>query len=120
MNSNLNKTVESTVHYCIPAMMTYRGTTQAWPTCDPFKKGCDGGRIPEINLAKRSEWACFNAYKRNLVGYHGISFQNWVKVKFGDRQLNKQLEMQYRDEWVKANVLVEDQLSMTPYIAPNV
>ena len=76
--------------------------------------------MPEINLAKRNEWACFNTHKRNQVGYHGISFENWIKVKFGERQLNKQMEMQYRDEWVKANFLVEDRYSMTPYITPNV
>lgn len=30
--------VEWTVHFCKPAMMRHDGTTQAWPTCDPFQK----------------------------------------------------------------------------------
>ena len=98
MHARLNEKVNWTVHFCTPAIMTYRGTTQAWPTCDPFKGKCDGGRSPELNLDKRNEWACFNANKRDQVGYLGISFENWIKVKFGERRLNKQVEMQYRDE----------------------
>ena len=120
MHARLNEKVNWTVHFCTPAIMTYRGTTQAWPTCDPFKGKCDGGRSLKLNLAKRNEWACFNANKRDQVGYLGISFANWIKIKFGERQLNKQVDIQYRDEWVKANFLVEDLYSMTPRIAPNV
>ena len=57
-------------------MMTHEGTTQEWPTCDPFQKECNGGKFPEAIISKRYEWACFNAHKRSQVGYEGISFED--------------------------------------------
>ena len=85
--------------------MTYRGTTKAWPTCDPYLKKCNGGKLTKENMVKRYEWACFDEHKRGQVGYFGISFENWVKVKFREVQLSTKDEIQYRDEWVKANFL---------------
>jgi hypothetical protein len=105
-----------TVHFCKPAMMRHDGTTQAWPTCDPFQKECNGGKSPETILAQRREWGCFNALKRAQVGYHGISFEDWVKVKFGDVQLNTQIEVQCRDEWAKVKFAHMENLCSNPMI----
>jgi hypothetical protein len=61
-----------------------------------------------------------NEHKRREVGYRGISFENWVKVKFEEIRLNIKDEMQYRNEWARANFLREDHVGLTPYIAPTV
>ena len=76
------------------------GITQAWPTCNPFKKECDGGKFPS-EIIRRYEWACFNAHRRTQVGYEGIEFDDWVKVMFGDIKLNKQVEIIHRNEWAR-------------------
>ena len=87
--------------FCKLAMMIYNDTTQAWPTCDPFQKECNGGKFPKVNIVKRHEWACFNAHKRAQVGYGGISFEDQVKVKLGYIQVNKQIEVQFHNKWAQ-------------------
>lgn len=74
---NSGEEVEWTVHFCKPAIMKQGGTTQAWPTCDPLHKKCNGGKLTKP-LVKRYEWACFNEHMRKEVNYKGISFEDWV------------------------------------------
>ena len=116
-NTYDHETTKWTVHFCNPAFMRNEGTTQAWPTCDPFQKECNGGKFPH-EIIKRYEWACFNAHKRAQVGYGGITFNDWVKVKFGNIQLNKQIEIQYRDEWAKVKFGHMKDLYSNPMIDP--
>ena len=89
--------------------MKQGGTTQAWPTCDPLRKKCNSGKLTEP-LVKRYEWACFNNHLRKEFGYKGISFENWIEVKFKEVQLNLEDKMKYRNEWAKANFLRDDYL----------
>ena len=94
------ETTNWTIHFCKPAFMRKDGVTEAWPTCNPFKKECDGGKFPR-DMIRRYEWACFNAHKRGTVEYEGIEFDDWVKVKFGDIELNKQVELIHKYEWAE-------------------
>ncbi|PWA72254.1 hypothetical protein CTI12_AA271220 [Artemisia annua] len=88
--TRLHDIIDWTVHFCKPAMMKH----------------------------ERNEWACFNAHKRTQVGYGGISFEDWVKVKFGDVQLNKQIEVQCRNEWAKVKFSYMENLISNPKIDP--
>lgn len=93
MDNNVHETIDRTIHFCRLAIMKHEGTTQAWPMCDPFQKECNGGKFPNDIIGKCYEWAYFNAHKRAQVSNAGLSFKDWVKVKFGDIQLNKQIEV---------------------------
>ncbi|PWA36033.1 hypothetical protein CTI12_AA604000 [Artemisia annua] len=73
---NSDEVVKWTCHFCKPALMIENGIAQAWPTCDPAQKKCNGGKLIHGDVAKRYQWACFNESKRSEVGYHGISFRN--------------------------------------------
>ena len=117
---NSGENIGWTLHFCKPALMMDDGTTTAWPNCDPVRTKCNGGKLDEEHMGKRYEWACFNAPLRDKVGYKGISFDNWIKVKFGEAQLTKMKEMEYRCEWAKANFLRDSHYGLTPYVAVTV
>ena len=97
---NSGEEIEWTVHFCIPAIMKIGGTTHAWPTCDPLRNKCNGGKLVEP-LAKRYEWACFNEHMRKEVSFKGISFEDWVEVKFGEAKISPERMMKFRSKWLK-------------------
>ncbi|PWA52201.1 hypothetical protein CTI12_AA456800 [Artemisia annua] len=119
-STNSEEEIDWTCHFCKPALMIENRITQAWPTCDPSRKKCNGGELIHGDVAKRYEWACFNESKRSEIGYHGISFGNWVKVRFGETQLSTKDEMYHCNEWAKANFLGRNRLKLVQYVAPTV
>ena len=100
--------------------MIENGITQAWPTCDLSWKRCNGGELIHGDVAKRYQWACFNESIRSEVGYHGISFRDWLKVKFKETQISAKDEMHHRSEWAKANFFKRNRFKFVNYVAPTV
>ena len=94
---NSNEDIGWTSHFCTPALKKDAGITQAWPTCDPSQKECDGGSKVHGDKEKRYEWACFYDTKRGEIGYLGISFNNWLKVKFGETKLSDPDRLHHRE-----------------------
>ena len=119
-SANSEEEVDWTIHFCKPTLLIENGNTQAWPTCDPLRRKCNGGALIHGDMAKRYKWACFNEAKRSKVGYRGISFENWLKVRFEEGQLNNQDIIRYRSEWAKANFLRRNRIRLVQYMVPTV
>nr|GFC85952.1 hypothetical protein [Tanacetum cinerariifolium] len=50
-------------------------------SCDPYNDICDGGGLP--NNIEKLYWESTNDNERVDLGWEELSFNNWVRIKFG-------------------------------------
>ncbi|GJW72325.1 hypothetical protein Tco_0129242 [Tanacetum coccineum] len=86
-------------------MQTHDGKVRMWPTCDPDKSICDGG----VEIYRRSRvgnlkfWYCnHDSERKNMKGV-GLSFLDFLLVRYGGFQLNDLIWGQSYAEWYREN-----------------
>ncbi|GKC81215.1 hypothetical protein Tco_1136932 [Tanacetum coccineum] len=92
-------------HFCEPIVQTYHGKVRMWPTCDPDKSIYDGGvEIYESTRARNLRiWYCNHDNERKNLKGVGLSFPDFLLVRYIDCQLNDLIWGQSYAEWYKEN-----------------
>ncbi|GJW38617.1 serine--tRNA ligase-like protein [Tanacetum coccineum] len=76
----LNPT-EKRAHWCEELSQEKEGLRKYWASCDPHNDICDGGGLP--NDVERLYWESTNDNERVDLEWEELSFNNWVRIKFG-------------------------------------
>ncbi|GKB02075.1 hypothetical protein Tco_0830119 [Tanacetum coccineum] len=92
-------------HFCKPIVQTYNGKMRMWPTCNPDKSICDRGvEIYRRTRAKNLRiWYCNHDSERKNMKKVGLSFPDYLLVRYGGRQLNDLIWGQSYADWYKEN-----------------
>ncbi|GKA81996.1 hypothetical protein Tco_0788744 [Tanacetum coccineum] len=87
------------VRICRPIKQDYNETFKIWPTCYPTKKVCNGGEdIYEIDeKGKLKQWYCCHDDKRRSLTGKGLSFPDYLLVKYEGNQGSDLI-------WIKAEL----------------
>ncbi|GJT57429.1 hypothetical protein Tco_0992483 [Tanacetum coccineum] len=86
----------TTTHFCKPIIQEFDKDFKAWPSCNPFKNECDRGHaIYGINeLDETKYWFFPNNYKRKEMKGDGVSFPNFLIIRYGSCQVENSV-------WIK-------------------
>ncbi|GJX11875.1 hypothetical protein Tco_0201734 [Tanacetum coccineum] len=91
-------------HFCKPVKQILKGELKFWPTCDPNIRDCNGG--PEIYGMDEEgvikKWYCYHDDDRKRINRGGLSFPEFLLVKYGETQ-KKELIWNDRD-WLLTKV----------------
>ncbi|GKD40366.1 retrovirus-related pol polyprotein from transposon TNT 1-94 [Tanacetum coccineum] len=75
-------------HLCKPVKQILKGEHKFWPTCDPNIRKCNGG--PEIYGMDEEgvikKWYCYHDDDRERINRGGLSFPEFLLVKYGETQ----------------------------------
>lgn len=88
-------------HYCNPIIVNNNGIIQTWPSCNSFRKNCNGGDYGEIREEdqKRLEWIYTLGPKRQDVEFGDLNFQDWYKIRYGNARINEEVVSRFRRDF---------------------
>ncbi|GJY10727.1 hypothetical protein Tco_0378912 [Tanacetum coccineum] len=69
------------VHWCEAISQKKEGVRKYWASCDPYNDICNGGGLP--NNVEKLYWESTNDNKQVDLEWEELSFNNWVRIKFG-------------------------------------
>ncbi|GJU89536.1 hypothetical protein Tco_1301959 [Tanacetum coccineum] len=72
---------EKRVHWCETISQEKDGVHEYWALCNPYNDICDGGGLP--NDVEKLYWESTNDNERVDLEWEELSFNNWVRLKFG-------------------------------------
>ncbi|GJS38681.1 hypothetical protein Tco_0563724 [Tanacetum coccineum] len=89
----------ATKHFCKPIIHECDKDFKAWPSCNPLRNKCDGGHeIYGINeLGKTKYWFFPNNYKRKEMKGDGVSFLNFLIIRYGGCQVKDSVWSKRKD-----------------------
>ncbi|GJY56646.1 hypothetical protein Tco_0455761 [Tanacetum coccineum] len=92
-------------HFCKPAKQILKGELKIWPTCNPNMIECNRSLkiygMDEEGVLKK--WYCYPNDDRNRINGGGLSFPEFLLVKYGETQ-EKELNWDDRfEEWCNNN-----------------
>ncbi|GJV07366.1 phospholipase-like protein [Tanacetum coccineum] len=95
----------ATTHFSKPIIQECDKDFKAWPSCSPFRNKCDGGHeIYRINLlGKTKYWFFPNNNKRKEVKGGGVSFLNFLMIRYGSFQVKDSVWSERYSEWCNKN-----------------
>ncbi|GKA29370.1 hypothetical protein Tco_0715615 [Tanacetum coccineum] len=92
-------------HFCKPVKQICNGILKVWPTCDPTLKACNGGievyGMNEEGNLKR--WYCYLDDDRGSIKGGGLSFPEFLLVKYGEVQKKELIWDNRCEEWCNEN-----------------
>ncbi|GJW48840.1 reverse transcriptase domain-containing protein [Tanacetum coccineum] len=88
-------------HFCKPVKQILEGELKFWPTCDPNIKECNGGHeIYEMNKeGDLKKWYCYYDDDRKRINGAGLSFLEFLLVKYGENQEKGLIWDERFEEW---------------------
>ncbi|GJU63414.1 putative reverse transcriptase domain-containing protein [Tanacetum coccineum] len=99
-NTNLPST-----HFYNPVKQICNGILKVWPTCDPTLKACNGG-IEVYGMNKEGNlkrWYCYLDDDRGSIKGGGLSFPEFLLVKYGEVQKKELIWDNRYAEWCNEN-----------------
>ncbi|GJT15876.1 phospholipase-like protein [Tanacetum coccineum] len=107
VGSHLSEIV-SRWHVCKPVHITFKVCEEdctIWPTCNPDLSFCSGydtiyGK-EENGMLK--QWICFRDHERHNVGGNGMKFDDFLKVSYGNKNIDDVTRERRYYEWVAQN-----------------
>ncbi|GKB09182.1 hypothetical protein Tco_0837494 [Tanacetum coccineum] len=72
---------DSEPYWCEALSHEKEGLPKYWASCDPHNDICDGGGLP--NDVESLYWESTNDNERVDLEWEELSFNNWVRIKFG-------------------------------------
>ncbi|GJX68001.1 hypothetical protein Tco_0303728 [Tanacetum coccineum] len=95
----------ATTHFCKPIIQECDKDFKAWPSCSPFRNKCDGGHeIYGINeLGKTKYWFFPNNNERKEMKGGGVSFPNFLIIRYGSCQVEDSVWSKRYSEWCNEN-----------------
>ncbi|GJW11353.1 hypothetical protein Tco_1577180 [Tanacetum coccineum] len=77
------------------------GELKFWPTCDPNIKECNGGHeVYEVNKeGDLKKWYCYHNGDRKRINGTGLSFPEFLLVKYGENQEKRLIWDKRFEEW---------------------
>ncbi|GJR37565.1 phospholipase-like protein [Tanacetum coccineum] len=92
-------------HFCKPIKQILKGELKFWPTCDPNIKECNGG--PEIYGMDEEgvikKWYCYHDDDMKRINGGGLSFPEFLLVKYGETQEKELIWDDRFEEWCNSN-----------------
>nr|GEV46225.1 hypothetical protein [Tanacetum cinerariifolium] len=92
-------------HFCKPIKQILKGELKFWSTCDPNIRECNGGPgiygMDEERVIKR--WHCYHADDRKRINRGGLSFPEFLLVKYGETQVKELIWDDRFEEWCYNN-----------------
>nr|GEZ07907.1 reverse transcriptase domain-containing protein [Tanacetum cinerariifolium] len=87
--------------FCKSVKQILEGELKFWPICDPNLKECDGGHeIYEINKeGDHKKWYCYSDDDRKRINEAGLSFLEFLLVKYGENQKKGLIWDERFEEW---------------------
>ncbi|GKD84492.1 hypothetical protein Tco_1355646 [Tanacetum coccineum] len=107
VGSHLSENV-SRWHVCKPVHITFKVCEEyckIWPTCNPDLSFCSGydaiyGK-EENGMLK--QWICFRDHERQNVRGNGIKFDDFLKVRYGNKNIDDVTRERRYYEWIAQN-----------------
>ncbi|GJU19622.1 phospholipase-like protein [Tanacetum coccineum] len=96
VGSHLSENV-SRWHVCQPVHISFKVCEEdcgIWPTCNPDLSFCCG---------YDKQWNCFRDHKRQNVRGNGIKFDDFLKVRYGNKNIDDVTRQRRYYEWVAQN-----------------
>ncbi|GJU80990.1 BYPASS-related protein [Tanacetum coccineum] len=95
----------TTTHFCKPIIQECDKDFKAWPSWNLFRNECDGGHeIYGINeLGETKYWFFPNNYKRKEMKGDGVSFLNFLIIRYGSCQVEDSVWSKRYSEWCNEN-----------------
>ncbi|GJZ94012.1 reverse transcriptase domain-containing protein [Tanacetum coccineum] len=95
----------ATTHFCKPIIQECDKEFKAWPSCSPFRNKYDGGHeIYVINeLGKTKYWFFTNDNERKEMKGGGVSFSNFLMIRYGSCQVKDSVWSERYSEWCNEN-----------------
>ncbi|GJZ71718.1 phospholipase-like protein [Tanacetum coccineum] len=107
VGSHLSENV-SRWHVCKLVHITFKICEEdyrIWPTCNPDLSFCSGYNAiygkEENGMLK--QWICFRDHERQNVGGNGMKFDNFLKVRYGNKNIDDVTCERRYYEWVVRN-----------------
>ncbi|GJT06424.1 hypothetical protein Tco_0840886 [Tanacetum coccineum] len=95
-------------HVCKPVHVTFKVCEEdygIWPTCNPDLSFCS--RYDAIYGKEENgmlkQWICFQDHKRQNVGGNGMKFDDFLKVRYGNKNIDNVTRERRYYEWVAQN-----------------
>ncbi|GJR06326.1 phospholipase-like protein [Tanacetum coccineum] len=94
-------------HVCKPVHITFKVCEEdcgIWPTCNLDLSFCSGYNViyKEENVMLK-QWICFRDHERQNVGGNGIKFDDFLKVRYGNKNIGDVTHERRYYEWVAQN-----------------
>ncbi|GJR28072.1 reverse transcriptase domain-containing protein [Tanacetum coccineum] len=99
-DTNLHST-----HFYKPVKQICNGILKVWPTCDPTMKTCNGG-IEIYGMNKEGVlklWYCYLDGDRESIKWNGLSFPEFLLVKYKEAQEKELIWDNRYAEWCNEN-----------------
>ncbi|GJX93638.1 phospholipase-like protein [Tanacetum coccineum] len=95
----------TTTHFCKPIMQECDKDFKAWPSCNPVRNQCDGGHeIYKIDEhSKTKYWFFPNDNERKEIKGGGVSFLNFLIIRYGSCQVEDSVWRKIYLEWCNKN-----------------
>ncbi|GJR38424.1 reverse transcriptase domain-containing protein [Tanacetum coccineum] len=95
----------ATTYLCKPIIQECDKDFKAWPSCSPFRNKCDARHeIYRINeLGKTKYWFLPNNNERKEMKGGGVSFQNFLMIRYGSCQVKDSVWSERYSEWCNEN-----------------
>ncbi|GJT80553.1 phospholipase-like protein [Tanacetum coccineum] len=92
-------------HFCKPVKQICNGILKVWSKCDPIMKTCNGGiEIYGINdEGVLKLWYCYLDGDRESIKRSGLSFPEFLLVKYGEAQEKELIWDNRYAEWCNEN-----------------
>ncbi|GJX75825.1 hypothetical protein Tco_0322636 [Tanacetum coccineum] len=92
-------------HFCKPVKQILEGELKFWPTCDPYIKECNGGHeMYEMNKeGDLKKWYCYYDDDRKKINGVGLSFPEFLLVKYRENQEKGLIWDERFEEWCSNN-----------------
>ncbi|GJR42156.1 reverse transcriptase domain-containing protein [Tanacetum coccineum] len=102
LKSNTN---HPNTHFCKPVKQICNGILKVLPTCDPTLKACNGGiEVYGINEeGNLNRWYCYLDDDRGSIKGGGLSFPEFLLVKYGEVQKKELIWDNRYEEWCNEN-----------------
>ncbi|GJT68732.1 phospholipase-like protein [Tanacetum coccineum] len=95
----------TTTYFCKPIIQECDKDFKAWPSYSPFRNKCDGEyEIYGINeLGKTKYWLFLNNNERMEMKGGGVSFLNFLMIRYGSCQVKDFVWSERYSEWCNEN-----------------
>ncbi|GJR37537.1 reverse transcriptase domain-containing protein [Tanacetum coccineum] len=93
-------------HFCKPVKQILEGELKFWPTCYPNIKECNGGHeMYEMNKeGDLKKWYCYYDDDRKRINRAGLSFFEFLLIKYGENQEKGLIWDERFEEWCINNL----------------
>ncbi|GKA12226.1 phospholipase-like protein [Tanacetum coccineum] len=121
VGSHLSEDVVSRWHVCKPVHVTFKVCEEdcgIWPTCNldlSFCSGYDAIYRKEKN-GMLKQWVCFRDRERQSVGGNGMKYADFLKVRYGNKNIDDITRERRYYEWVAQNY--DFNIKTTKYVDP--